>query len=80
MAVNDATHALVFLVYLAVYESLCVAFWGIWIDGTGVANSVLFDVFAIRDECGSERFGDEESIWVLWVADRDVAVCLILTQ
>jgi hypothetical protein len=75
MAVDDAADILVALVDLAVDKALGITLRRIRVDGAGVADVVFLKILAAGDEGWGQRFGYEESLRVLWVADGDVAVC-----
>ena len=72
VAVDDAVHALVALVDLAVDEAFRKSSWRFRINCAGITDAVFYQIFAISDKCGCQIFGEEEGLWVLRVADRDV--------
>lgn len=74
MAVNDTVDVLVPLVDLAVDEAFLIAWSGIRVHGTGVADAVFLKVFARGDQCRCEILGEEECFGILGVAEGDMAV------
>ena len=51
MAVYDAVHSCILLVYLAVDEPLCVTLRRLGVHRACVADIVFFQVFSAGDEC-----------------------------
>ncbi len=73
MAVDDTLDVFIALVDFAVDEALRISLERIRVHRTSIADVVFFEVLAAGDESWSEGFGDEEGLWVLRVADGNVA-------